>query len=46
MLTARAATTAMVTSETSDSLAKRIFIRRDRGMASAGAKLVPLAKEV
>ena len=46
MLTARAATIAMVIRDTSDSDVKSAFARRVNGMASAGAKLVPLANDV
>ena len=43
---ARAATTAIVTRDTIDSVVKSTFIRKLNGMASAGAKLVPFANEV
>lgn len=46
MLTARAATTAMVMSDTIDSEANNAFARMVSGIASAGAKLVPFANEV
>ena len=46
MLTARAATTAMVINDTMDSEAKSALARKDNGMESAGAKLVPVAKDV
>ena len=46
MLTARAATTAIVTSDTIDSEANSALARIERGIASAGAKLVPFANDV
>jgi hypothetical protein len=46
MLMARAPTTTIATNETADSDAKSTLIRSVNGIASAGAKLVPLAKDV
>ena len=43
MLMARAPTTTMATKETADSVANSTFSRSVNGIASAGAKLVPLA---
>ena len=46
ILTASPATMAIVMNEISDSGPNSVFIEGVRGMASAGAKLVPFAKEV
>jgi hypothetical protein len=46
MLTALAATIAIVTSDTIDSVRKSVLANIVSGIASAGAKLVPLAKDV
>ena len=46
IFTARAATTAIVTNDTIDSVVNSAFMRNVSGMASAGAKLVPFAKDV
>jgi hypothetical protein len=46
MFTARAASRVIAISETIDSVANSTFIRNVSGIASAGAKLVPLANAV